>query len=225
MEKDFIPIAQTGHDEMVIVSSTKATNWKTIDDLIAAAKKTPGKMKFATSAPTSSTRIVFEAFSKMVGMKLVMVPFKGSAPACIAVAGGHLPLICAAVSEALPHVKRGDMLPLLMMGDKRAKEFPDCPTAQEKGWDFNMSTWHVLFAPKGISPQIVAKIESIAKKLVDDKDYQAAMDAIGSKAVFKTGKDFAKYWKSEREKMGALIMEIGIVLAPESPDVFRRLSG
>ena len=118
-----MPIAQVATDELVITVSTK-TPWITIEELIEAAKKEPGKIKFATSTPTSSTRLIFEAFCHMVGIKLTCVPFKGSAPATIAVAGGHLPIICAAVSEALPHVQRGDLRPLLMTGNRRPKEFP-----------------------------------------------------------------------------------------------------
>ena len=146
----------------------------------------------------------------MVGIKLTCVPFKGSAPAAVAVAGGHLPILCATISEVLSHVQRGDIRPIIMTGNRKAKEFPDVPIPREKGWDFDMASWQTLFAASGTPPAIISQVESVSKQVVDDNDFKSAMSAMGSKEIFLSGKDFAKYWAGERKRMGALIKELGI---------------
>ena len=209
MEKDFIPVAGVANDELVVCVSSKSP-WKTIDELIADAKKEPEKIKFAASGTTTSGRLVFEAFCNMVGIKITCVPFKGAAPAAVAVAGGHIPVIHATISETLPHVQRGDLRPLMMMGNRRVKEYPGIPLPKEKGWDFDMTVWHAVFVFKGTPPPVSAKLEAVLKKIVEDKDYIAAMDAMGSTPVFSSGKDFFEWWKGERKTMEALIKRLGL---------------
>ncbi len=211
VEKDFIPVGQVALDYNVFTVSVKAP-WKTVEDLIAAAKKEPEKLKFAASGTTTNARLIFEAFCHVVGIKLTCVPFKGSAPAAIAVAGGHIPVLTSAISEALPHVQRGDLRPILVTAYQRVPEYPNAPIPKEKGWDFPFGTWHTVFAPKGTPPAIVARFEAVLKKIVEDKEYNATMVGMGSTPGFVSGKDFAVYWKEERTLMGALIKEIGLGL-------------
>jgi len=116
-------VSQVSNDDLFVSVSAK-TGWKNIDDLIAAAKKDPGKIKFAASGTTTSGRLVFEAFADMLGLKITLVPFKGAAPAAIAVAGGHVEILHSTVGEALPHVQRGDLVPIMMMGDRRTEALP-----------------------------------------------------------------------------------------------------
>ncbi len=209
MEKDFIPVAGVANDELVVCASTKYP-WKTIEELIADAKKEPEKIKFGASGTTTSGRLVFEAFCNLVGIKLTCVPFKGAAPAAIAVAGGHIPVLHATISETLPHVQRGDMRVLMMMGNRKAKEYPDAPIPKEKGLNFDMTAWHAVFVAKGTPPAIIAQLESLMKKIVEDKDYISAMTGIGSTPVFASGKDFGVYWAGERKTMSALIKKLGL---------------
>lgn len=209
VEKDFIPVAQVALDYVVFTVSAKAP-WKTVEEFIADAKKEPGKIKFAASGTTTNARLIFEAFCHVVGIKLTCVPFKGSAPAAIAVAGGHVPVLSSAISEALAHVQRGDLRPILVGAHQRVKEYPDTPIPKEKGWDFPVGTWHTVFAPKGTPPAILAKFEGVLKKIAEDKEYVSTMTGMGSTPGFVSGKDFAAYWKEERKMMGALIKEIGL---------------
>jgi tripartite-type tricarboxylate transporter receptor subunit TctC len=209
MENDFIPVCGEANDELLISVSAK-TGWKTIEDLIAAAKKDPGKIKLAASGTTNSGRLIFEAWAYMLGLDIEAVPFKGGAPAAVAVAGGHIPIFNGTISECLPHVQRGDLVPLLMMGNRRVKEFPNLPIPSDKGWKFDMTSWHGIWVVKGTPPAIVAKIESTMKKIVADPDFIKSLTTMGSTPVFTPHKEFVEYVKDQRKIMGALIKKLGI---------------
>ncbi len=213
MEKDFIPLGQVAQDRIIFSVYSKAP-WKTIEELIAAAKKEPEKIKFACSSPTATVRLGLEKFCYEAGIKLTCVPFKGSAPAAIAVAGGHIPVLTSATSEALTHVQRGDLRVLMTCADKRSKQLPDVPTGKEKGFDVNFPIWHTVFAPKGTPPSILAKFEAFLKKVAEDQDFVSAMTKLESETGFVSSKDFAEYWTKERKWIGEVVKKIGLSKNP-----------
>ena len=209
MDRDFIPVCQVANDDLLVTCSAK-TGWKTIDDLIAAVKKNPGKIKFGASGTTTSGRLVFEAFADMLGLDIPVVPFKGAAPASIAVAGGHIEILHSTVGEALAHVQRGDLIPLMMMGDRRTEALPNVPIPADKGWVFDGSSWHIIFVAKGVPPAVIAKIESTMKSIVADPDYVKALKAMGSTPVYASGKQCIDVLKNHHKIYGALIKRLGL---------------
>mgnify|MGYP001105406222 CR=1 FL=1 len=213
MEKDFIPVGQVAQDRIVFSVYTNSP-WKTIEELIGAARKEPEKIKFACSSPTATTRLGLEKFCYEAGIKLACVPFKGGTPAAIAVAGGHIPVLTSTVSEALPHVQRGDLRVLLTCADQRAKEYPDVPTAKEKGFEVNFGIWCTVFARKETPPVILGKFEELLKKAAEDKEFVAAMTKLGSEPGFVSAKDFAEYWVKERRWIGDIVRQVGLSKTP-----------
>ena len=209
MGKDFIPVGQVAQDRIVFSVYAKSP-WNTIEDLIAAARKEPDKIKFACSSTTATTRLGLEKFCHEAGIKLACVPFKGGTPAAIAVAGGHVPVLTSTVSEALPHFQRGDMRILLVCADQRVKEYPDVPTAKEKGFDVNFGIWCTVFARKDTPPTILAKFEELLKKAAEDKEFVDAMTKLGSEPGFVSAKEFAAYWPKERKWIGEIVRGVGL---------------
>jgi tripartite-type tricarboxylate transporter receptor subunit TctC len=209
MDADFTPVAQVANDDLMISCSAK-TGWKTIEELVAAVKKEPGKYKFAASGTTTSGRIVFEAWRYNMGLDIPVVPFKGAAPASIAVAGGHIPIIHSTVGEVLPHVQRGDIVPLMMMGDRVTKALPNVSMPKDHGWKFDMSSWHIVFVKAGTPQPIINTIESTLKKIVADPDYVKACEGFGSTPVYASQKDSEALLKEHRKLFGPLIMKLGI---------------
>jgi tripartite-type tricarboxylate transporter receptor subunit TctC len=213
MEKEFIPVGQVAQDRIIFSVYSKAP-WNTIEELIAAAKKEPEKIKFACSSPTATVRLGLEKFCYEAGVKFTCVPFKGSAPAAIAVAGGHIPVLTSATGEALPHVQRGDLRVLLTCADKRSKQLPDVPTAKEKGFDVNFPIWNTVFAPKGTPPAVLGKFEALLKKVAEDNDFISTMTKLESEPGFVSAKDFAEYWAKERKWIGEVVKKIGLSKKP-----------
>ncbi len=213
MEKDFIPVGQIAQERIAFSVYAKSP-WNTIEELIAAAKKEPEKIKFACSSPVAMTRLAFEAFCHEFGIKLTCVPFKGAAPAAIAVTGGHIPVLTSTVSEALTHAQRGDLRVLLTCADQRVKEYPDVPTAKEKGFDVNFGIWCTVFARKDTPPAILSKFEDLLKKVAEDKEFVAAMTKLGSEPGFVSAREFAGYWAKERKWIGEIVRQVGLSKSP-----------
>ena len=163
IDKEILPLAQMGIGPIVF-SVNADTPWKTIEEFVAAAKKEPGKIKFAVASTIATTRMAFEKFCYEAGIKCTVVAFKGGAPAGVAVAGGHIPAFPAFPSEILPHYKNGKLRVLLAFTEKRVKEFPDVPTAKEKGFNVAFGSWYTVFARKETPEPILKRIETLMQK-------------------------------------------------------------
>ena len=209
MEKDFIPVCGVGDDELVVLVSAKSS-MKTIEDLIAAAKKEPGKLKCAVAGTTSSGRLVFEAFANAIGVDIPIVPFKGEVLSNIATAGGHVPVTLSTTGGVISHVQRGELIPLMMMGNRRVKELPNVPIPSDKGWNFDMTAWYGLFVYKGTPPPVITKIESLYKQISVDPDFVKALNTLGCYPRFTPGKEFAVWLKGHRQEMGTLIKKLNL---------------
>lgn len=209
VENEFIPVAQMGIDPIVF-SVNADSPWKTIEEVVAAAKKEPEKIKFAVSSPTATTRLALEKFCYEAGIKLTAVPFKGGTPAAIAVAGGHIPTLTSMVSEVLPQQRSGKIRVLLSFTEKRVKEFPDTPTAAEKKYKVTFGTWLTVFSKKGVPEGILKKIETWMKGTSEEKEFISAMEKLGSHVEYLSSQDFAKYWAEEKKWMETIVKATGL---------------
>lgn len=209
MEKDFIPVAQVSLDLYFISVPAKAP-WKTIEELIEAARRDPGNISYGVASATSIARLTMEKFCYEAKIKLTCVPFKGASPAVIAVLGGHVPVLISTISEALPHIQRGDLRVLVSCGEERIKEFPDVPTTKEKGLNVNISAFSSVFAPKGTPPGIVRKFEDLLKKVANDEDFVKTMNRMGFVVKYMSANDFAKSWSQQLKWVEGLVQEIGL---------------
>lgn len=209
VEKEFVPVAQMGIDPIVF-SVNAETPWKTIEEFVAAAKREPGKIKLAVSSPTATTRLALEKFCYEAGIKLTAVPFKGAAPAAIAVAGGHIPTLTSMVSEVLPHQRSGKIRVLLSFTEKKVKEFPETPTAAEKRYNVTFGTWLTVFARRGTPEGVLKKVEGWMKSTAEDKEFISAMEKLGSHVSFLSSKDFSVYWAGEKKWMKIVVDAVGL---------------
>lgn len=212
MDEDFIPVAQLGRDHIVFSVGAK-TPWKTIEELVQAAKKEPGKIQFAV-VTWATTHLAMEKFCYEKGIKLIHVPFKGGTLAAIAVIGGHVPVITNTIIEALPHIQSGELRPLLTCGEERTKELPNVPTAKEKGVDVSMYASAGVIARKGTPPTIISEFESMLKRVTEDDVFISNMSKIGLEVKFMPGKTYSKYWSEERKWIIETAQEIGAIKMP-----------
>ena len=168
MQRDFVPIAMVSDAPMVLAASANAP-FKTIDELIAAAKAQPGRLSVATPGNGSVNQIVLEWMALNTDTKFQHIPYKGGAPAAAALAAGDIPLGILASSSAAPHVKSGRVRPLAVTMAKRSKLSPDWPTLQEGGVkEVDASNWTSLFAPKGTPQAIIDKLNA---EVVEDPQH------------------------------------------------------
>jgi tripartite-type tricarboxylate transporter receptor subunit TctC len=145
---------------------------KTLDDVIAAAKASPGKLTFSTSGVFGTPHFGMETFVKSAGIKLTHVPCAGSAPAVTALLGDHVAMTGSDIGPLKPHVDAGTVRLIAMMDEKRSQMYPNIPTFLELGYRVICPAWYGLFAPKGTPKEVIDTIYNAAKKANDvNRDY------------------------------------------------------
>src|SRR5688500_1081727 len=129
---DFIAISMTGDVPLVLVVNP-ALPVKTVQELIALAKRRPGEITSAASGVGSTGHVATEAFSRRAGIRMLHVQYKGAAPAVVDLVGGHVMLRFDQVSTSLPHIRSGKIRPLAVTTNKRSPVLPDVPTIDQSG--------------------------------------------------------------------------------------------
>lgn len=175
--KDFEHISMIGivGNALVVHPSVPAKNLK---ELIALAKRNPGKLNYASVG--SSSRLMAEMINSMADIRTVHIPYKGAAPALVALLSGEVDFFLNAFPGLLPHVKAGRLRAIAVTTSKRSLLAPDVPTMIEAGLPgYDASTWYLLVAPSGTPREIVTRLNQIMVKASRSKDmleYFATMD-------------------------------------------------
>jgi tripartite-type tricarboxylate transporter receptor subunit TctC len=206
---DFVPIAYIGAVPMVIVwrPSFEAPD---IQGLVKAAKEKPGQISIALSSTTS--RAVSHLLQKESGIKFNEVPYKGSAPALTDVLGGHVDLSIDTLIASAPQIRDGKLKAVAVTSVKRASALPDVPTMAESGFPgFELVPWNVWFAPTGIAPEILSKLNAEISEVLGDPEVQKRLRDLGYETGEKADTSkVAEFVKSEAKKWGDLIRDAGI---------------
>ena len=179
VDRDFAPIASVSDAPMVLATNGKSP-YKTVADVIAAAKAQPGVLNVGTPGYGSINQFVLESIALNTGTKFVHVPYKGGAPAAQALVAGDIPLGILASSSVAPHVPSGNIRVLAITTAKRSPLNPEWPTLQEEGaGDVNMSNWTALLAPKGTPQPIIDKLNAEVVKILNMPDVKERFAAGG----------------------------------------------
>ena len=176
--KDFVPIVNVGTNPYVItVRSDKP--FKNLADLVAYARRNPGKLTVGHAGVGSTTHLSASLFLDRAGIKATMVPYKGGFPALTDVIAGVTDVYFANVSEIIPYVN-GDKVKFLGVSSlKRIKQLPSVPAIAETYPGFTMETWDGLLGPAGLPPEVVDKLASEVTKILSSADFQAKLENAG----------------------------------------------
>lgn len=210
---DFAPISQGTLYPYILIGSSalKAT---TLPELIALAKSRPGELSYASAGQGSSPHLAGELFAHMAGVKLVHVPYKGSAPALNDVIGGQVPLMFNTISTSLPHIKSGKLRAFAITGKQRSPLLPDVPTMEEMGLTgYDVTSWQGVLAPAGTPRPIIDKLNRAVVEALQSKDVIAVLSGQGDvELVSGTPEDFARLIKSDLSMYTKLTKDTGIRL-------------
>ncbi len=210
MEKDFIPISlvATGPNILVVPMTSP---YKTLGDLVTAARGKPGVISFGTSGPGSMSHLSGELLIRQAGIKLNAVPYKGGGLAVNDVVAGHLDMI---VSDALPvsqFIKANRVRPLAITSDKRSRLFPDIPTFAEGGVQGLVAdNWWGVYLPAGTPPAIVTAYQQALTKIMAEPDVKEKFAQLGVEAMATSQSDFRAFLASEHAKYSKLVADNGI---------------
>lgn len=208
--KDFTHVtlaAQNFGQVLVVNPSVQA---KTVQELIALAKKNPGKLTYGSAGIGTASHIPAEVMKAMTGTDILMVPYRGVAEAMTDLLAGRIDMFFVGTQIALQHVQNGSLRALAVTGAKRWKGMPDVPTMQEAGLaDFNVINWFGLWLPAGASPELVARLHREMVKALAEADVKQQFDTLGLEAIGSNSDDFAKFVAKESATTLAIARKIG----------------
>ncbi len=191
-DKDLSPITILT-SQPIVIAAHPAPGWKSIADLIKAAKARPGEIAYALSSPTGTQAVAAGVFFRMAGVKLIGIPYKGGGQAVVDLVSGQVPLAVLGSSPLIPQAKAGRVRLLAVTSKARAKALPDVPTLAEQGYpDMDIAQWFGAVAPAGTPSEVVARLSAAFNKaLSDPKTVQRLFDS-GLEAVGGSPEDMAR---------------------------------
>ena len=204
--KDFAPIALVSSAPNILVAHP-SLGVDTMAQLIELARKKPGEIMFGSSGVGTSTHLAGELINVMAGVKLVHVPYPGSAQSITDVLTGRIPLVFVPASAAMQYVEKGDLKALASTGLKRASIAPNVPTMSEAGLPgFDLGLWFGLLAPAGTPRDVIDKLAAATVDALASPDVVAVLRAQGQDPLGGSSEDFARYIESEIKK-GKILAE------------------
>jgi tripartite-type tricarboxylate transporter receptor subunit TctC len=212
VERDLVPISGVS-DAPIVLAANSASPFKSVADVIKAAKADPGSVNVGTPGVGSITNLVLEWLALSTGTKLQNVPFKGGAPTVQALVSDVMPLGILASSSVAPQVKSGSLRILGVTSSKRSTLNPEWPTLQEQGVpDVNASNWTALFAPKGTPQAIVDKLNADVVRALNSPDVRGRFASGGVQVIPSTPNELATRLKTELAVFRTVIAKSGMHL-------------
>jgi len=206
---DFKPVIRIASGPYVLVVHP-SLGVNSVKELIAAAKKEPGKIDFASSGNGSAQHLVTALFVHMAGIQLTHVPYKGSGPAQQDLMSGIVKVSFVGTPIAIPHMKAGRLKALGVSTAKRSPEMPDVPTIAEAGVPgYEAIVWIGMLAPAGTPHEIIAKLNGEIGKLVRADEVKKLLAPTGMEPDPDTPEQFSAYVKADYEKWGKVVRDSG----------------
>jgi len=205
-----VPIARFTADPTVLAVRADSP-YKSVADLVAAAKKSPGTIAYGSSGNYGTMHVPMEMLDEVAGVKMLHVPFTGAGPAIVALLGGQVQALATGPSTVTSHVKAGKIRVLATWGDSRHPAFPDVPTLKELGYDAQFSQWTGLFVPAGTPEPVVAKLREASKAAVNDPTFQAVMAKVETPIQYLDQPQFRTFWDADAKKLAGVVQKIGRV--------------
>ena len=210
IERDFAPISLVS-DATIVLAVHGESPFKSVADVIAAAKAQPGRISVGSPGNGTVNQIVIEWLALNTGTQFQHIPYKGSAPAATALAAGEIPLGMLASSSVAPHLKTGRVRVLAVASAKRSKFGPDWPTLQQAGVaDVNASTWTALLAPKGTPQPVLDKLNAEVVKVLDLPDIKERFAAGGVETIPSSAGELAARIKQDAAQFGVVVQKANI---------------
>jgi len=206
----FVGIARLNADPPVLVANAERP-WKTLKELLDAARAQPGDITYASSGPYGASHVPMEMLLHAAGVKMRHLVTTGGAPATTAVLGGHAHVWPSPPALALPHIGAGKLRPLASYGATRLASLPDVPTLKELGYDIEYYLWAALFAPRGLPPAVVTTLRDAVRRAVQDPEFKTAAEKVQTPIAYQDADEFRAFWDADARKLAAIIKQIGKV--------------
>jgi tripartite-type tricarboxylate transporter receptor subunit TctC len=207
---DFIPISLVATAPQILVVAANAP-YKTVAEFVASAKKSPGKLTYASAGAGTGSHLAAEMFNEQAKIELLHIPYKGGAPALTDVMGGQVASYFGNTASTLQYVTGGKLRALAVTSKTRMKALPNTPTLAESGMpDYEVLEWNGVFLPNGTSPDRVQAIASAVQKAVADPRVRAKLQQAGLDPIGNTPQAFKRFLQTESARWHSLVKARGI---------------
>jgi tripartite-type tricarboxylate transporter receptor subunit TctC len=209
-EKDLAPISLVAITPNILVANNNLPV-KSIADLIAFAKSSPGKINYPSAGAGTSSHLAGVLFSSIAQVDMVHVPYKGGGLAMNDLLGGQVDIFFATMPAAMPFIKSGKLKTLAVTSEKRSVVLPNVPTIAESGMPgYSASTWYGIYAPKGTPTDIVHKIHEATVEVLKIPELREQLIQRGFEPIGNSPDQFASFISSEITKWAKVVKIAGI---------------
>lgn len=210
--RDFEPVVMVADSPMLLVTHPKLPV-TSVKELIALAKKTPGKILAGISGNGATTHLAISEFARLSGTQFTLVPYRGGVPMTTAmISGDEIQLAFNDIVPLLPLVRDGKLRAVATPQLKRAAVAPDVPTLDESGMPgFNVTPWTAIFIPKGTPAEIVMKINAAVNETFNEPKFKQRITSIGQDSVApNTPAEFGAFVRAEIERWRDMVRKTGV---------------
>ena len=195
----------------IVLATTPRLQVKSLGELIERARRMPDSLAYASSGIGSTSHMAAALLSRRAGIKLLQIPYAGTASAVKDVLAGEVPLIFTHLATVAALIHAGQLRALAVTGSHRAAAFPDIPTVAESGFpDFDVATWHGVLVPPATPRDIVMRLHDELARILAAEDIRAQLAAMGMEPLGGTPEDFAADITADRRHWAMVIRDAGL---------------
>ncbi len=208
--KDFTPVVLVATQPMVVIVANAAP-WKTLGEMVAAAKAKPGALTMASAGNGTVGHLAGEMFARQAAIEFIHVPYKGASPALTDLMGGQVSLFFASAGAIAPQLAAGGKVRgLAVTSAKRLAKLPDIPTIAESGYPgFEATDWKGLVAPAGTPAAVVNRLNAEVVKILQSREALDRLATDGSEPIGGSPEYFAAFLKAQDTKWAKIVKESG----------------
>jgi tripartite-type tricarboxylate transporter receptor subunit TctC len=209
--RDFAPVALTSNAPFLLLVHPSLPV-HSIGDLVKLAKEKPGQLSYGSAGPGSPQHLSFELLKSMTGINVVHVPYRGDGPAVTDLIAGHIPMMFGEPTPILPLWKAGKVRPIGVSAATRLSIAPEIPTVAEQGLEgFNLVSWQMIVAPTGTPPDVIERLHTEFKAVLELPDIKAEFARTGRITVdYPPVRELGGFMRSEIVRLGKMVEQAGI---------------
>ena len=205
--RDFMPVGRVLLNEPILTTHP-SLGVRSVAELIALAKKKPGRLDYSSSGAGSPGHLSMEMFQSMTGTHMVHIPYKGGAPAVTELMGGHVHLGINALPSVMQHVRQGKLTALAVGAARRSRSLPEVPTFAEAGLPgFQYDIWYALFTPNRTPPEVVGKLSAALSRALTDAEVAKQLQQQGAEPAPTTPQELARYMREDTARWAKIIKD------------------
>ena len=207
--ESFTPICVVAESYPTLWVQSNA-RWKNLPELVAEAKKNPGKINFTSPGTMAIQHLLVEAFAGEAGIKLNHIPAQGGATQITALLGGHVDMAVSALNTGLPHVQSGALRPLGVFSPKRARALPNAPTISEQGYRVDTPMIYGFVGPKDTPKEVVEALSSAARKVIENHKpfLLERYDKLGAEIRYLSPEEYGANMRKQRELFSKVVKDL-----------------